>query len=145
MSGVTGQTLAARTALAAAITAGGLTCRKYDSWDIDAGNIATLGLARWGLREEFDQAYGFRSIVLPVLIYQIVDGGVDASLGYQETNVEKVINGLARDRTLGGKVATSSVAGQEATTEYYRIQGGGAYSIASFDVEVSPFPNVGSV
>jgi hypothetical protein len=99
---VTGITLAARTALAAAITTGGLECRKYDTWDLDAGNIATIGLVRWGIRKGYDQRYGFQSLTLPVLVYQIIDGSIEQSLGYQESNVESVINGLAADRTLAG-------------------------------------------
>jgi len=144
MSGVTGITLACRTALAAAITAGGLECRKYDTWDIDAGNIATLGLTRWGLPDDIDQAFGFRTVTLPVLIYQIVDASISDSLGYQETNVEDVVNGLARDRTLGGRVANSDVV-SEASTDYYRVQGGPAYSIVAFDVRMTPFASVGSL
>ena len=137
---VSGITLAARTALAAAITTGGLTCRKFDTWDITEGNIATLGLAKWTLPDDVDQSYGFRVVTLPVFIYQIIDGSIDQSLGYQETNVENVINGLAADRTLGRKVPMSSIVG-DVVTEYYRVQGGGAYSVVSFDVAVMPFPN----
>lgn len=140
---VSGVTLAARTALAAAITNGGLECRKYDTWDIDAGNIATLGLVRWGLSDQSDQAYGVRRVVLPVLVYQTIDGSIADSLGYQEANVESVLDGLGADRTLGGEVAWSEV-GDDVTQSYYREANGQAFAIASFDVTVQPFPTVGS-
>jgi hypothetical protein len=137
---VIGVTLAARTALATAITTGGLTCRKYDTWDISEGNIATLGLAKWVLPEDIDQSYGFRVVTLPVLIYQVIDGGIDQSLGYQETNVENVIDGLAADRTLGGEVPNSGIV-SDPVSSYYRVPNGQAYSVVSFDVAVMPFSN----
>ena len=141
---VIGITSATRTALATAITAGGLECRTFDTWDIDAGNIATLGLVRWRLVEQPDQSYGFRHLVIPVLVYQVIDGAINDSLAYQETNVEKVIDGLARDRDLGGKVVSSDVDGGDVAQSYYREPNGQAFSIASLDVVVTPFPSAAS-
>jgi len=142
---VRGVTNEARAALAAAITSGGLTCRKFDTWDIKAGNIATLGLARWLVSEQNDQSYGFRAIVLPVLVYQVVNGSIEANMVYQEQNLEKVIDGLAADRTLGGKVVSSGVDAEDVQQEFYRVQGSGiAYAVASVDVTIRPFANAAS-
>ncbi len=79
-----------------------------------------------------------------MLVYQIIDGSVDVSLSYQEKNIEKVINGLGRDRTLGAKVAWSD-ASDEVTQSYYREPSGLAFSVASVDVAVQPFANTGAV
>jgi len=140
---VTGVHNAVRTAVSAAITSGGLTCRKYDTWDIRAGNIATLGLLEVGLSEGADQKYGARVVTVPVIVYQIVGNSIDASLAYQETNVEKAINGLGVDRTLGGLVAHSDIGSSPTQPSYYRAESGAAYSVVTFNVDVMPFSNVG--
>jgi len=140
---VTGVHSAVRTAVAAAITRGGLDCRKYDTWDVRAGNIATLGLLELGLAEGPDQKYGARVVSVPVIVYQIIGNSIDASLAYQETNVEKAINGLGVDRTLAGLVAHSDIGSEPTQPSYYRTDSGAAYSVVMFRLDVMPFTNVG--
>lgn len=135
-----GVTQAVRTALADAITAGGVTCRKYPSWDIGSGSIATLGAPQWELAETPDQKYGIRAIVIPVRLYQVVDGSIEKSLEYHDIAFQNVLDGLGSNRTLGGKVANSDVLG-DVSQEFYREPNGQAYAVISIVVRVMPFPN----
>jgi hypothetical protein len=137
---VDGVTQAARAALAATITSGGVTCRPYPSWDVSSGSIATLGSARWELAEGPTQRWGITAIVFPVRIYQVVDASVDKSLEYHDSAFQNVIDGLGADRTLGGKVAWSDVSA-DAAQEFYREPNGQAYAVISLEVRVAPFAN----
>lgn len=143
MSGVTGVTETCRTALAGAITTAGIACRSYDAWDIGSGLIATLGAASWQLDQDYDQSYGIKSIVFPVLVYQLVDGNAEKSLEYMDANLEVVVNAIGQNRTLGGSVADSTVDGN-ADLEFFRESGGATYAVLTVPVRVFPFPNRGA-
>lgn len=136
---VAGVTSATRTALANAITTGGLTCLPYDEWDGRSGLTATLGAASWDLGGS-DQRRGIYAITFTVLVYQSVGASASSSISYQETALEDVIDGLSADPTLGSKVAFASVEG-EASQEFYSIAGGAKFSVVSVPVRVTPFSN----
>jgi hypothetical protein len=137
---VDGVTQACRTAIADAITAAGVTCRKYPAWDIGSGSIATLGTPRWELQDGYDQRYGIRAIVFPIRLYQVIDGSVEKSLEYVDIALQNVIDGLGADRTLGGKVANSGL-DTSVTQEHYREPNGTAYTVTTLEIAVAPFPN----
>lgn len=140
---VQGITAAVRTALAAQVTAGGITCLAYDEWDVPAGSIATVGLVEWEVDEQRDQSYGIRAITATVIVYQLVDGSVRDSLAYHETSVERAIDGLGADRTLGCVVSNSEIT--ESTPQVvFRNPGGQTMVTAAIKVRVMPFPNTGS-
>jgi len=143
MAGVSGITAAVRAALAAALTDAAVPCLAYDEWDMQSGSMAAVGAATWELADGADQAYGFRAITLPVMVYQLVDGSASQSLAYQETAFETIVNGLGADRTLGGKVVHCDVEG-EASTAYYREPSGQTISVVTVQVRVMPFSNVGA-
>lgn len=136
---VSGITSATRTALANAITTGGLTCLPYDEYDGRSGTTATLGAASWDLGGQ-DQRRGIHAITFTVLVYQLVGASASSSVAYQETALEQVINGLSADPTLAGKVADAAVTG-EARQEFYSVAGGAKYSIVEVPVRVVPFSN----
>lgn len=140
---VDGIIAAVRTAVSAAVTAKGVTCRKYDSWTLSSGSLATLGAADIELAEGPDQSYGVRSVTLPVLIYQLVDGSAEKSMEYHEAAFSNVVDGLGADRTFGGKVAGSDITG-DARQNYYREAGGRIVSIIEIPLRVMPFANAGS-
>jgi hypothetical protein len=135
---VSGVTAAARTALANTITAAGLTCLEFDLWD-QRNTIAGLGTARWE-PTGMDQRTGIKSIVFPVLIYQLISANVDASTMYQDTNVETVFNAIGADPTLGNKCPLAVIEG-DAEAVVYRTESGQAYSVAMVNVRVTPFAN----
>ena len=135
-----GITQACRAAVADAVTAGGVTCRKYPAWDIGSGSIATIGTPRWELSEGPDQRYGIRGIIFPIRLYQVIDGSVEKSLEYVDIALQNVIDGLGADRTLGGKVVNSDL-GSSITQEHYREANGQAYTVTSLELAVVPFAN----
>lgn len=135
-----GITQACRAAIADAITAAGVTCRKYPAWDIGSGSIATLGTPRWELSDTPDQRYGIRGIIFPIRLYQVIDGSVEKSLEYVDIALQNVLDGLGADRTLGGKVANSDLE-SSVTQEHYRESNGAAYTVTTLELAVMPFPN----
>jgi hypothetical protein len=137
-----GVTQACRAGIAAAVTAEGVTCRKYDAWDVGSTSIATLGAATWDLRDTMDQEFGIRAITFPLYIYQIVDGSAEKSLEYQDINVQKVVDGLGKDRSLGGIVTNTEIDGLIEST-FYRDTAA-TYVVTQINVTVYPFSNVGS-
>lgn len=140
---VLGITSAARTAIAAAITANGLTCRTYDTADVGAGPSAALGAPTWELVTGPDQKYGLQTITFPIFIYQTIGSSSDANLGYQDTNFETVVDALGDDRTLGGKFANSDVVGDPGEV-FVRTASGALFSVVQVDLRVWPFPNAAS-
>lgn len=139
---VAGVTQACRTAIVTQIAAEGLTARKYDAWDVSSTSLVTIGLPTWELADQMDQAYGIRSIVFPIYVYQLVDGSAEKSQEYLDINVQTVLNALGQDRTLGN-VATSSDVEGAITALYYRDTSM-TYVVAEIPLRVYPFPNVGS-
>lgn len=135
---VVGVTLAARTALAAALTTASLTCLAYDEWD-GSGFLATIGAAEWDLGGP-DQRRGIYAITFTVLVYQVVDGAASVSIAYQEAALEKIVDNLSDDPTLGGKVGNSETSG-DARQSFYAVPGGLRYSIVEIPVRVMPFGN----
>jgi hypothetical protein len=144
VAGVAGITAALRTALAARITLGGVTCRPYDEGDIHAGSIASLGIASWVLGEARDQRACIKEVVFPVFVYQLVDASVTASIGYAETAFESVVNGLGSDPTLGRACAYSEVDGF-AETSYFREPSGQTIAVVQLAVRVTPFANAAAL
>lgn len=140
---VQGVTAAVRTALAATLTDAAVTCLAYDEWDVSSGSLATVGAARWELADGQDQRTGIRAIVFDVLVYQHVDGGSSQSVAYLETAVEKIMDGLANDRTLGGAVTYADFDG-DAVPSFYRLPNGQVYAVTSIPVRVMPFSNRGA-
>jgi hypothetical protein len=140
---VQGVTLTVRTALAATLTDAAVTCLAYDEWDISSGSLATVGSARWEMNDGDDQRTGIRAIVFDVFVYQVIDGGFSQSMAYMETAVEKIMDGLASDRTLGSKVAYADVSG-DAVPSFNRIPNGQVYAVTTIPVRVMPFPNRGA-
>jgi len=139
---VAGVTLAARTAIANAVTSGGLTCRKYDTADVGAGPLATVGAPEWEMVTGPDQRYGIRSVSFLLYVYQQITSDNEVVRGYQDTNFELLVDALGADRTLGGKVTNSDFEGDPGES-FAKFPNGALYSIVSARVRVWPFPNAG--
>ena len=132
----------ARTAIAAAVTAAGLTCHEYEGWDLPTTPpCATLTLDEGDTSESYDQRFGFRQLTFSLRVYQQLDGGAEQGLAYQDANLHLVLTALGADRTLGGKVTDTEVG--KMSTSYERRAGGSTFVVGEFKVMVQPFPNVG--
>lgn len=131
-----------RTALANAVTAAGLKCLEHEGWDIPTQTpVATLTLDSATPENSYDQGFGFRTLVFLLRVYQQVHGpNAEQSMTYQDASLHLVLTALGADRTIGGKFTNTNILSLNA---FFERIGNVAYSVGEFQVEVTPFPNVG--
>jgi len=134
-----GVTAAVRTALAAQITDAGVDCLPYDTWTRQMGNVATLSA---NVTREFAIQNGqahLRTIRLAVLVYTIVAGDVTASLQVGEAAIERVIDAIGSDTTLGSMVSEAMPEGPS-TADMYRDENGQMLQVHEVPLAISVLP-----
>lgn len=96
-----GVTAALRTALAAQITEGGVSCLPYDTWTRQMGSAAALSATTEREYAMFNGCAHLRTVRLGVLVYTLVAGDTRNSLALGEASVERVMEAIGADTTLG--------------------------------------------
>jgi hypothetical protein len=129
-----------RTAIKTQIEAAGITCRKYEPWDVSKTPLATLSLRSADTMDQPDQKYGWRRLSFDIYLYQIVDANAEQSMAYQDANVAKALTGLGADRTLGNKCRSSDI--ERISFDVVRLENGAVVSMCVIEFHVIPHPNV---
>lgn len=129
-----------RTALANAITAAGITCYTYSTFDLPQNPpLATLTLDGISLAR-FDQGIGIGVVRLLMETYQLAEGAADIAQQNADADIGIVMSALGSDVTLGGKVVSTEIV--DDPEHHFQTRPGGMYSVMTWHVELEPFPNV---
>lgn len=142
---VAGVTKAARTAVAKAITKGGITCLPYDTWTLATGSgVATLGaLPAYDLTKNPDQSMRIRSITFDIISYQLVDANIAESVAYSESSFEKIVDAIGADITCEHHVVSMTVQ-EGVTTSLEREDSGVLVILTEIPLLVELHANMGS-
>lgn len=128
-----------RTALAAQITDGGVNCLPYDTWTRNMGAAAALSVTTNRRFAKYNGNMALRSMSLGVLCYIIVSADVKASVRKGEEMVERVVEAIGGDTTLGYKVTEVEIDG-ESTADLYRDDNGQMLVVVELPVTIGVLP-----